>query len=77
MTRLLAYLRSLLISQVYVVLDGGTCVGVSGRLQGAELLRARHARALAVGMDGRVADEDYRTCYDRQRIENFELGDVW
>jgi hypothetical protein len=78
MTRLLAYLRSLLVSQVYVVLDGSHCVGVRGRLQGAELLRADHARAIGQRIGG---SEEYkrlfeRQAYDRQRVECHELRDV-
>lgn len=76
MTRLRAWLLGLLIGDVYVVADGPKIVGVAASLQGAEVIRADHAREMAVGMDGRVTDEDYRTCYERIRIENFELRDV-
>ncbi|MCV6982126.1 hypothetical protein H7I53_18090 [Mycolicibacterium pulveris] len=57
-------------------MDGSRVVGISARLQGAELIRADEARRLAVGMDGQVTDEDYRTCYERVRIENHELQDL-
>lgn len=61
---------------VYIVLDGARIIGVSARLQGAELIRVDEARRLAEGRDGFVADEDYRTTSARLRIENHELQDV-
>lgn len=74
--RLRSWLLSLLIGDVYVIADGPEIVGVAASLQGAELVRADRARWLAAGMDGRVTDEDYQTCYGRQRIELHRLRDV-
>lgn len=59
----------------YIVLDGARVVGVSARLQGAELIRVDESRRLARGQDGLVTEEDYRTTSARVRIENHELQD--
>ena len=74
---------------VYVVLDGSTFVGVSARLQGAEVLRSDWARkqALATFPDVYVAPEwaanrrenrerFERVVYERQQIINSELQDA-
>ncbi|MEH3142491.1 MAG: hypothetical protein PGN37_20430 [Mycobacterium kyogaense] len=61
---------------IYVIAGYGKVFGASARLQGAELIRAEVARAMAVGQDGKVADEDYRGVYDRLEVVNTELRDL-
>lgn len=78
MKYLLAHFRAWLVGDVYVVMDCDLCVGVSAKQQGAELLRADHARELAALADG---SEEFvarveRMVYNRQRIENHELQDA-
>jgi hypothetical protein len=69
-------------SDCYIVLDGARVVGVSARLQGAELIRVDAAKRLARGewaQNGRDPDR-WRECeqrmYERLRIENHELQDM-
>ena len=67
--------------EVYIVIESRAknardrVVGVSARLQGAELIRVNETRALAAGRDGTLTNEDYRTCYARLRIETCEVRD--
>lgn len=64
-------------SDVYVVRDGDRIVGVSARLQGAELIRAKRAELVARSEGGGIAWENsvYKSVYSRMRIENHELRD--
>lgn len=66
---------------VYVVLDGGILVGVSAKLQGAELLRGNRAVKLADQAYTKGSDTpDWRSLerqfYDRQQIVNTDLQDA-
>jgi hypothetical protein len=75
-TRILTWLTSWFVRDVvYIVMDGARVVDVSAKLQGAELIRINEARALAEGRDGSVTNEDYRTTYDRMRIETRRVLD--
>lgn len=62
---------------VYVVLDGPVLVGVSAKLQGAELLRSDWAQKLAAQqcLPGDTGPLE-RVIYDRQQIVNTELQDA-
>lgn len=69
-------------SDIYIVLDGEVIVGVSARLQGAELIRANEAVAQANEYCDRWAalkpnpEAAQRAAYGRMRIENHELQDA-
>lgn len=60
---------------IYVLVYCGRVLGVSARLQGAELMRADAAREFAKDLDGNVTDEDYQGVYGRISIENHDLQD--
>lgn len=66
-------------ADVYIVMDGSRVVGVSARLQGAELMRNDEALRLAetrFWTGDRGSDpNDGSEFYDRMRIENHELRD--
>lgn len=64
---------------IYIVLDGPRVVGVSARLQGAELIRSGEAdRLVDQQVDCGPVNRDIfaRLAYSRMRIENHELRDV-
>lgn len=67
--------------RVYIVLDGSRVVGVSARLQGAELIRMEEARrqvpdsAHAADSVSPSTDWWYRRAYARMRIETCEVLD--
>jgi len=65
------------VSSVYIVLDGSRVVGVSARLQGAELIRITEARRLAaVNGHTPTSCKDCETeVYTRLRIENHNVQD--
>jgi hypothetical protein len=59
---------------IYIVRDGSRVIGVSARLQGAELLRAAEARRLG-SMNPTDPKGWERFYYERIVIENHELQD--
>lgn len=62
---------------VYIVLDGGRVVGVSARLQGAEVIRADEAARLAADKPGWwMPGSPYDFYYDRMRVENHNVRDM-
>lgn len=70
-----------MVDRCYVVLDGGRVVGVSARLQGAELIRVNEAEQLVFYGIGPEATADERAAavaatYDRMRVEHHALRDV-
>lgn len=62
---------------VYIVMCGGKIMGVSARLQGAELIRSDYAdhEALMLGAVG-DPDERGRAAYDSCTIETHRVQDL-
>lgn len=66
----------------YIVLDSARVVGVSARLQGAELIRAEEANRLArekwyqCGRDPERWTAMEKQMYDRLRVENHNVRDM-
>ncbi len=62
-------------SDVYIVLYGSAVLGVSARLQGAELIKTEAAQRYAARPDGVVPPEDFDGVCSRIRIETHEVQD--